>query len=153
MRPLPESTTASFEITGKMTYFNLANTHFSAATLADPRPERFMGWANLLKAATITRRDPLFLNVGLKKYARALELRPESLEYALAYVIAVAYYALITETIDELPKAAELLASFRTRIEPGLSAEYSYAEGLCKTALGFFHSSPEFFQQAMPLFF
>jgi len=141
-----------FELTGKMTYFNLANTHFSAASLADPRPERFLSWANLLKTATISRRDPLFLSMGLKKYARAVELNPGSLEYALAYVASVAYYSLITETIEELPKAAELLAAFREKKEPGLNAEFSYAEALCKTALGYFHSSPEFFQQAMPLF-
>lgn len=141
-----------FEITEKMTYFNLANTHFSAAMFADPKPERLIDWAGLLKAATISKRDPLFLSVGLKKYARAVELRPESLEYALAYVTSIAHYALISQTIDELPKALELLDSFRARVEPGLGAEFSYAEGLCKTALGYFHSSPEFFQQAMPLF-
>lgn len=142
-----------FEISGKMTYFNLANTAFSKA-LKKPNAAYLHLWGDLLKRATLVRRDPLFLKLGMKKFEGALILEPANLNYALSYVVAIAYHALITESIDEIPKAAQYLSLLDANIEsdPKLKAELFYAKGLIKTALGFFHSSASFFQEAMPLF-
>lgn len=140
-----------FELCHQMTYFNLSNTHFAQAQLKEPKEASIpYAWGRLLKCASLVQHDPIFLQVALKKFESAHALEPAHPKYALAVVKAIAYLSLFTDSIHALPQAAEILAKFDT--PAAKDPDFLYAEGLCATAIGYFHAAAEFFERAMSFF-